>query len=280
MAVSFADLEFGRSYDRPFLAQLWGYDSFHALSKGVVTPAATHYIILFVTKQKQESLPQYNDYVDGNLLFWEGEEKHSSDRRVIDAQAHDDEVHLFYRETHHTPFTYFGTIHLAEHQLRDTIPSQFVFVIDALPSRGDVLGDIGEHQAEYRTLPSTEREALMKSRIGQGEFRENLIRLWGSCAITGLQDVTLLRASHIKPWNTSTNSERLTPYNGLLLVPNYDLLLDAGLIAFRNDGSIMISARLNASAQGVFRVGQATRLRRVFPQNKEFLEYHRDVVFK
>ena len=57
MAVNFQSLKFGQSYERPFLARLWGYQSFHAISKGVVTPADTKHIILFVTKDKQQALP-------------------------------------------------------------------------------------------------------------------------------------------------------------------------------------------------------------------------------
>jgi putative restriction endonuclease len=67
-----------------------------AISRGVVTPSGTKYIILFVTKQKQEAPTQYNDYLDGDLLHWEGEEKHSSDTRVIHAKSANDEIHLFY----------------------------------------------------------------------------------------------------------------------------------------------------------------------------------------
>ena len=44
MHLSFNALEFGQSYERPFLAKLWEYQSFHAISKGVVTPADTKYI--------------------------------------------------------------------------------------------------------------------------------------------------------------------------------------------------------------------------------------------
>ena len=69
MPVNFNSLKFGQIYERPFLAKLWGYQSFHAISKGVVAPAGTNYIIFFVTKDKQEVLTQYNDYIDGNMLF-------------------------------------------------------------------------------------------------------------------------------------------------------------------------------------------------------------------
>jgi len=71
MTVNFNSLRFGQTYERPLLAKLWGYESFHAISKSVVTPVSTNYIIFFVTKDKQESLTQYNDYIDGNMLFWE-----------------------------------------------------------------------------------------------------------------------------------------------------------------------------------------------------------------
>jgi putative restriction endonuclease len=56
MPVNFNSTKFGEIYERPFLAKLWGYQSFHAISKGVVTPTGTNYIIFFVTKDKQQAL--------------------------------------------------------------------------------------------------------------------------------------------------------------------------------------------------------------------------------
>lgn len=55
MPVSFKALQTGQSYDRPKLARMWGYRSFNAISRGVVTPAQTKYIVLFATKEKQEA---------------------------------------------------------------------------------------------------------------------------------------------------------------------------------------------------------------------------------
>src|SRR5574339_509576 len=142
MAVNFNSLKFGQTYERPFLAKIWGYQSFHALSKGVVTPVGTKYIIFFVTKEKQEALTQYNDYIDGNMLFWEGEEKHSSDKRVVEANKNGDEIHLFYREVHHTPFVYFGKISLTDYQFRENAPSEFVFRIEALSTEIDAFKEV------------------------------------------------------------------------------------------------------------------------------------------
>lgn len=280
MPVNFKSLEFGQSYERPFLAKLWGYQSFHAISKGVVTPAGTNHIIFFVTKEKQEALTQYNDYIDGNMLFWEGEEKHSSDKRVVEAAKNGDEIHLFYREVHHTSFVYFGKILLTDYQLREKVPSEFVFKINTLSSEIDAFKEVREHAAEYKTLALTEQEQIVVSRLGQGNFRRNVIRLWGSCSVTGLQNVSLLRASHIKPWKDSNNKERLTPYNGFLLIPDYDFLFDRGYISFKNNGSVLVSQRLSPFARKVFEVKDDLQLRRVFPENKEYLEYHRTEVFE
>jgi hypothetical protein len=64
---------------------------------------------------------------------------------------------------------------------------------------------------------NTEKEELIKCRIGQGKFREKLIEYWKGCSITGFNDLDLLMASHIKPWRASSSEERLDVYNGLLL---------------------------------------------------------------
>jgi hypothetical protein len=280
MQISFDAIAFGKSYDRPFLAKLWGYQSHNALSRGVVTPVNSKYIIFFVTKDKQKALPQYNDYIDGNMLFWEGEEKHSSDKRVLEANKNQDEIHLFYRDTHHSPFVYFGKILLTDFQLRKEAPSEFIFRIEMLSSEIDAFNEVHEHAGEYKTLAKTEQEQIIASRLGQGNFRRNVIRLWGSCSVTGLQSVTLLRASHIKPWRDSNNQERLNPFNGLLLIPDYDFLFDKGYITFKNNGSVLISQRLNPIARKIFDVSDDLQLRKLFPETKEYLDFHRNVVFE
>jgi HNH endonuclease len=66
-----------------------------------------------------------------------------------------------------------------------------------------------------------ESKALVESRLGQGRFRQDLLSLWSrQCAVTGLGVAELLRASHIKPWRSSDNVERLDQYNGVLLAPH------------------------------------------------------------
>ena len=133
----------------------------------------------------------------------------------------------------------------------------------------------------YANLQETERSAIVKSRIGQGLFRKELIKKYNSsCVITGINEKKLLIASHIKPWAVCTNAERLNVENGLLLSPTFDKLFDCGLISFADSGRILISSqlsievisKLHISATDIFNLKASQEL-------KQNLEYHRDVVF-
>lgn len=94
------------------------------------------------------------------------------------------------------------------------------------------------------SITMTEKNAIIKSRIGQGLFRERLISYWSGCSITKCKLTNILVASHIKPWRIASNEERLDVYNGLLLTPNYDKLFDLGFISFDNNGMILFSKEL------------------------------------
>lgn len=278
--VSFEQLKIGHKYERTYLADIWGYRGFQAISRGVVTPRETKYIIFFVTKQKQQALTQYNDYLDGELLHWEGEEQHSSDNRVINAESAKDEIHLFYREIHHTPFVYLGQIFLREYRCLTTTPSQFVFSLGNENRNPDIFDDVTAHQIEFESLNQTEKESIVKSRIGQGLFRERVVKLWGSCSVTGLGNLSLLRASHIKPWRDSSNQERLDPMNGLLLQPTLDHLFDLGLITFDKAGNMMLSSYLSIDDIEKLELVGNVKLRKVPNELMDYMKYHRSHVFK
>jgi predicted restriction endonuclease len=277
--VSFEKLQIGQKYERPFLADLWGYKGFQAISRGVVTPSETKLIILFVTKEKQEALTQYNDHIDGKTLYWEGEKKHTSDSRVINAASVNDEIHLFYRDIHHSPFVYYGNVFLKEYKILTSEPSQFAFLIGRKTELPDPFDDIESYQNEFKLLSQTEKESIVKSRIGQGQFRSSVIELWDGCAVTGLNNISLLRASHIKPWRDSSNQERLDPMNGLLLQPTLDHLFDLGLITFGDDGKIQISSKLSQDDIKTLNISSDSKLRIVPRALLSYMAYHRKHVF-
>lgn len=280
MSVSFEKIKIGEAYDRTYLADLWGYKGFQAISRGVVTPSGTNYIILFVTEEKQETQTPYDDSLDEELLLWEGEKMHSSDSRIINAKTANDEIHLFHRNIHHTPFTYYGQIFLKKHKLRKIKPSQFVFNIYQKHQATDMLDDLELHQNEYMALDKTEKDAIEKIRIGQGLFRDRVIKLWGSCAVTEISNLALLRASHIKSWQESSNQERLDPMNGLLLQPTLDHLFDAGLITFSENGTVIFSPKLPQEDIQKLELRSDIKLRKTPTRLMDYMKYHRENVFK
>lgn len=127
-------------------------------------------------------------------------------------------------------------------------------------------------------LTQTEKEQLVKARIGQGDFRDRLFDKWKRCCMTGCTIRPILRASHIKPWRHSTNEERLDVFNGLLLSANMDALFDRGLIAFSDNGHIIRG--LEISAQDLVALGCKSDLTIKFTKrHTPYLEHHRNEVF-
>lgn len=130
-------------------------------------------------------------------------------------------------------------------------------------------------------LSKTEREALVQSRIGQGVFRKVLMdKYHSSCIITKIDHPKLLVASHIKPWAVSSNSERLSVDNGLLLSATYDRLFDSGLITFDKTGKIYLSPFIGKQNESRLHLVSDMRFN-LFPTEKMaiFLEYHNDNLF-
>ena len=128
------------------------------------------------------------------------------------------------------------------------------------------------------SMTNTEREALVKSRIGQGRFRSLVLEIWDyRCAVTA--GSILLTASHIKPWKTSTNYERLDGWNGLALSPTFDRAFDAGLITFTSAGRILLSPRLPRVEAAFLGIKPSSRIQQLHSRHHQYLACHRDVIF-
>ena len=142
---------------------------------------------------------------------------------------------------------------------------------------------LAEFERLLREVPSsTEVERLRKERIGQNVFRSALMDYWEkSCAVTGVQNPTLLRASHIVPWATcESDEERLNVHNGLLLVATLDAAFDAGLISFDDGGFILISGKVSGEDQTASGIESTMRLNRLNDEIRKRLAWHRSKLFK
>jgi putative restriction endonuclease len=132
-----------------------------------------------------------------------------------------------------------------------------------------------------RCYENTEKESLVNARVGQGAFRMEVLQRWNfQCAVTGSATMDAVRASHIKPWRDSTNSERLDPQNGLPLVASLDALFDAGLISFNSDGNMLVSSFLNGRERKIFSLNGQKLSKMPSKATAAYLSYHEANIFR
>lgn len=167
------------------------------------------------------------------------------------------------------------------------LDNRFVVTPKVLERKHSIQGDvtaIDEIESEKESLAalgSTERDSIIKSRLGQGAFRRKLVEYWQGCAVTGATYIPMLKASHIKPWRVSDNNERLEVFNGLLLPPNVDAAFDAGLVTFDESGRIVMSKRITGVPAYEFRISPKMRINqnKLSSSHEPYLAYHRENVF-
>jgi hypothetical protein len=126
-------------------------------------------------------------------------------------------------------------------------------------------------------ISSTDKSMLVKTRVGQGRFRESLIEYWGQCALTGYTATNFLVASHIKPWRAANDVERLDTFNGILLLPNLDKAFDLGYISFNEGGSVKLSEFIETPEKLGINSDMKIQLSR---QHQDYMAYHREVIFR
>jgi HNH endonuclease len=147
----------------------------------------------------------------------------------------------------------------------------------AITDAEEAVSDI-EQLRRRKGLSRTQRKALIQAQLGQGRFRGDLLKYWGGCAVVGCTVEAALRASHIKPWHQSSDSERLDPANGLLLVANLDALFNDGLITFDNDGQMLLSNELTQKDRSLLRLKGRLK-KKPSARQRKYLRFHRNAEF-
>lgn len=128
-------------------------------------------------------------------------------------------------------------------------------------------------------LTPTYREQVIRARRGQGVFRSNVLLTEESCRVTKVQDAKHLRASHIKPWRESDDSERLNGFNGLLLSPHVDHLFDQGYVSFSTDSRLLVVPEVRVELLEKWSIDESVNVGEFNREQQAFLEHHRANVF-
>ncbi len=137
-----------------------------------------------------------------------------------------------------------------------------------------------EESIQFQPIPEKEKEQIVKSRIGQGLFRNRVKEIETNCRITGIKDKRFLIASHIKPWRFSDNNERIDGNNGLLLSPHVDKLFDLGWISFADNGDLIISDEEIKMILVSWGIDPSKNVGEFNVNQEKYLTFHRENIYK
>jgi hypothetical protein len=176
------------------------------------------------------------------------------------------------------PFHGFGIYFAPGDDLDMRLGLNFVCrVLKTIPGFEDsvIADDAGIDIAALESADPTTRTQLIEARLGQGAYRASLLKSWdGKCAVLGLSQPEMLRASHIQPWSDCNDKERLDPNNGLLLSAHLDALFDEFLITFDAEGRMIVARQLSQQADLLKLLGGGLR-KRPRPEQARYLAIHR-----
>lgn len=252
-------------------------------------------------KDQKNKNHQYNDYYDGEYFHWDSQEKQHLDTPYIQKIINDELTpNLFVRvkskiNNETQPFIYCGRLKYEQFENDTRNPVHLIFrnidyddfneneelieiyfwkpekverTSKSKISKKDQISE--DRKNNYKKPTKTERKGLVTSRVGQGWYRREIVRKWkGKCPISKVDIPSILISSHILPWSSSTDEQRLDVNNGILLSPVYDSLFDRNLISFEDNGEIIISSKVSLENRKKLNIDQSIKI----PINKEMIPY-------
>lgn len=142
-----------------------------------------------------------------------------------------------------------------------------------------------EFDEEPKDFSGRDKFSTVKTRVDQNLFRKNVLEAYEyRCCVTGLEEPSLLVASHILPWSHSIE-QRLNPSNGLCLSSLHDKAFDRGLITFNEQFKLILSPQLKKLKSSIY-VNSFEKYENLViytpannPPNNLYLSFHREKIF-
>ena len=246
----------GNEYKRKEL-----HDFFGGQRQGGISTPKNHPYIFIISSKRGKDHGYVDGWIDENKYFlYTGEgqigdmEFKGGNRAIRDHYENEKRILLF-QETKKTFIEFKEELELIDYSFIQTLDSenknrkaiQFKFAAENISKKLDIDTEKGivKYSKPHLKPNKTERKGLVTSRVGQGFYRQELIKKFDNkCAVTGINLEEILIASHIIPWRHSNDEERLDIENGILLSPLYDSLFDKNLISFQDNGDIIISKKI------------------------------------
>lgn len=299
----------GNFYSKKDLSLIFDEKGLLTSREGIFSSKTLNSYLFFVdlVKEGKEDRFHFNDYFDGDIFHWDSQTtQHINTPRIQKIVNKELPILLFTRvhpkvKSQTQPFVYCGRLEYIEHDENTTRPIHIVYqsldydettqkqkLIDIYNWKPELIGrtssnnvylvkkQISRPKGEQKKPNYTERRGLVTSRVGQGWYRQEILKKWGDkCSITGCSHKEILISSHIKGWSECNEDERLDIDNGILLSPHIDSLFDKHLISFEDDGSIIISDKVSKEDLDILGVTKSIRLK-VDDGMKKYLKHHRN----
>ena len=267
--------------------------AYFTLKGGVVSRSNQDVCLIMISLQKKKKTNPYTDKVVGNSLLWDSPENDDVYLSYIERGY---TFNVFIHDDNKKPYTYYGRAYPINWQPKqDGIPAKVSFllydfqqrvlgnvIIDEIPNEIIMRDCVSEQKPDYSfSNLQTTRNRVVKTRTVQYKFRSDTMDLWNhQCAISGVSEERVLIASHIKPWCSSSDIERIDPHNGLILNPTYDKLFDLGFISFTPDnGRILLSEQIDPMTWDNLKITGQEKLSKIPLGTESFLDYHNNCVF-
>jgi len=306
-----ADLKLGELYTKKELSTILNDPNIEIVREGIYTSNRLNQMLLFVdlVKKGKEARFHFNDYFEEDYFHWDSQTKqHINSPRIQKIIKKEVDVLLFCRinpkvKNITQPFIYCGKLEYIDYFEKTTKPVHIVFnskdfdestkninlkeIYSWRPENigqsttNNIYSDSKKNKNTFQKKPNyTERKGLVTSRVGQGWYRDAILKKWNyKCAVTGCSLVNILISSHIKSWSESNDDERLDPNNGILLSPNIDSLFDKHLISFQDDGFIIISNKIEDENLNKLGIVKTIKIE-VNSDMKTYLKYHRNKFYE
>ena len=235
------------------------HDHFGGSRQSGISPSAKTNIIFIFSAGTGEQYGYYDGWRDDGRFYYTGEGQlgdqqfERGNKALLEHMENSKRV-LLMQESARTYVQYVADLvcvdysYVQTHDKNSDNRRAIVFVFEKVDAEMPPVGKSSLTAAPkpYKKPTVTERTGLVTSRVGQGWYRRALLRKFNNqCAATGLDIPEVLIASHIVPWRSSTELERLDEENGILLSPHYDALFDKHLISFEDTGDILVSDKLS-----------------------------------
>lgn len=305
----FKVLKIGSKYSKKDLSDLLNQPTLSLVREGLFHCKNSDSTLFFVDLEKKgkEDRFHFDDFYEGDFFHWDSQTtQHINSPKIQEIVTGKRTTHLFVRiqpkiKNKTQPFTYCGRLIYHEYEKGTSKPVHIIFqnidyddytenedLIDIYLWKPSKIGkttkskitkrDIisKKRKINYKKPNETESKGLVVSRVGQGYYRQQIIEKWdGKCPVTNSDLKNILIASHIVPWSESNDEERLDVENGILLSPNVDALFDKHFISFQDDGSILISKKLDNFNRDSLKIHEKIKIP-ISDGMKKYLKLHRE----